>query len=406
MKNAYDYSTVWWFDWSMTKSKGMIWGRDNFPNVPILFGESTLEIVDKYKHLGVVKHNDKVSSKEIMSERIGLGRSALLAARGIGSDRVPTNPAVLNRIYWSVCIPRMMYGVEVVPLSENDVVDLENAHKQNAKTIQNVPPSTPSPAIYSTLGWLSMDSFITQVKVLFLWKIAISLRDTIYFRVIRFIIEEIITGRYSSSQSPILDTMRRANTFGIMGEIVDLVFSTECDKSYPMVKSTIKKMIMDREVRRWKATCLMFSSLAVFRKATHDISLNCWWYYVKTKPTMCKKVSSVVAVLMGSQPSGFTHNYGENRCGLCEEAKDTVIHNLFVCRKLEEKRQILWSKVTDAMPLAMKTCVNDMSNFDKTVFILSGYGNKYVREWNELYYETACFVHELYKYRSEQYQVE
>ena len=114
----------------------------------------------------------------------------------------------------------------------------------------------------------------------------------------------------------------------------------------------------------------------------------------------------VVAFMMGSQPSGLTHNYGTNRCGLCEEDKDNAIHNLFVCRKLDHVRQQKWPKVTDAMPTAMKACVNDMTNFDKTVLILSGYGNKYVPEWNELYYETACFVHELYKYRSELYQAE
>ena len=106
------------------------------------------------------------------------------------------------------------------------------------------------------------------------------------------------------------------------------------------------------------------------------------------------------------QPSGLTHNYGAVKFGLCEEGKDNAIHILFVCKKLANIRQQKWSKVTDAMPIAMKACVNEMTDFDKTVLILSGYGNKYIREWNELYYETACFVHELYKYRSESYQVE
>ena len=61
-------------------------------------------------------------------------------ARGIGSKRVPMNPAVMSKVYWSVSIPRMLYGIEVVPLSDKDINDLEKAHRQNGKIIMNVPP--------------------------------------------------------------------------------------------------------------------------------------------------------------------------------------------------------------------------------------------------------------------------
>ena len=405
MKIAFDYSSVWWFEWSMTKSKGLIWGKDNTPNLPIIFGNSPLEIVDKYKHLGIMKHNDKVSSREIISERIGLGRSALMAARGIGSDRIPTNPAVLNKIYWSICIPRMMYGVEVVPLTEKDVMELENAHKKNAKTVQNLPPSTPTPAIYSTLGWISMDSYITQVKILFLWKIAICLRDTIYFRVIRFIIEKIIMNGYSSARSPVYDTMRRANGLGIMNDVVRYVFSIDCDKNFLVEKSIIKKMIRDREYRQWKATCLMFSSLSVFREATNDISLNCWWYYVKSKPDMSKRVSSVIAVLAGSQPSGMTRNHGVVECGICGHHKEDVCHVLFDCNGLSNKRHSLWSRVERDMPMGLKNDISTMSSSEKTILLLSGFGNKFIREWSELYKSSAIFVHEMYVSRAISYDL-
>ena len=47
---AYNYSVKWWFDWSFTKSKVIIWGKDQAPNTPVVFGESKLEVVDKYKY--------------------------------------------------------------------------------------------------------------------------------------------------------------------------------------------------------------------------------------------------------------------------------------------------------------------------------------------------------------------
>ena len=401
---AFDYSIIWWFEWSMTKSKGIIWGKDQSPKTPIRFGNSDLEVVNRCKHLGIVKHNDKVPSKDIICERIGLGRSALLAARGIGSERIPTNPAVLNRIYWSICIPRMLYGIEVVTLSDCDLNDLESAHKQNAKLIQNVPPSAPTPAVYSTLGWLSMDTYITQVKILFLWKIAICLRNTIYFQVIRFIIEQIIVGSYTSCKSPILGILKRAKNLGIMQDIVELVFSIDCDKSFTAEKAYIKDFIKNREQNRWKATCLMFSSLSLFRKATSNISLNCWWYYVKNKPAMFKRVSALVAVLMGSQPTGLTHNFGGKECGLCKvKCKEDAIHVMFECSRLEVVRMRGWSRIEEVMPPAMKLSVEAMSNSEKTILILSGYGNRYIKEWEHLYENTAVFVYELYSLRNNLY---
>ena len=194
--------------------------------------------------------------------------------------------------------------------------------------------------------------------------------------------------------------MKRANGLGIMSNVVDFVFSIDCDKNFLAEKYLIKKLIHDREYRQWKATCLMFSSLSVFRKATVNISLNCWWYYVKTKPDMCKRVSSVIAVLAGSQPSGATRNPGVVRCGICGHHKEDVCHILFDCHGLREKRDSLWSRVENDMPHGLKTEIRLMTSFDKTVLILSGYGNKFIREWSELYKSTAIFIHELYNTRA------
>ena len=402
LKIAYEYSVKWWFDWSFSKSKGLIWGKDEFPNTQITFGPTPLDTVNKYKHLGIMQHNNKVPTSVVMTERICKGRSTLLAARGIGSIQVPMNPAVLNRIYWSVCIPQMLYGIEVVPLSDGDMSDLEKAHRQNSKTIQSLPPSVPNPAVYSTLGWLSMEAYIAQVKIIFLWKIAMCLRDTIYFRAIRFIIELIISGSYKSKTSPIRDTLMRASKLGIMSKVVDCVFSIDCEHNFLAEKSKIKKLIFDLEISRWRATCMMYSSLRLYRKSTNDISLNCWWYYVKTKPNMSRRVSSVIAVLVGSQPSGLQRNHGASSCGLCGCQEDAS-HVIFDCIKLSDKRRQLWSQVESTMPQGLRNDINDMTSIEKSIILLSGFGNKFIREWSELYKNAAIFIHEMYVTRSECY---
>ena len=113
MKIAFEYSKDWWFEWGFTKCFAMIWGKDKSPEIPLVFGDAEIKIVDKSRHLGIVLHNNNVTSSKIMTARISDGRSSLLAARGIGSNLVPVNPVVLSRIYWSVSVPRMLFGIEV-----------------------------------------------------------------------------------------------------------------------------------------------------------------------------------------------------------------------------------------------------------------------------------------------------
>ena len=140
----------------------------------------------------------------------------------------------MSRIYWSVSIPRMLFGIEVVPVSDSDTQELESAHRQNGKIIMKVPQSVANPAVYSTLGWLSMESYIDQVKILFLWKIALCLRDTIYFRALEFILIQMIRGKYSSSVSPICDMANRFVKFNMFHELISCVLSIESDMNLPL----------------------------------------------------------------------------------------------------------------------------------------------------------------------------
>ena len=404
LNTAYEYSKTWWFDWGFDKCVGIVWGKDKSPNIPIMFGNEVLKEVDQYKHLGIMLHNERVPSNKIMEQRVGKGRSSVFAARGIGSARVPMNPAIMSNIYWSVSVPRMLYGVEVVPLSGSDIQELEKAHRQNGKIIQNIPQNVASPTVYSTLGWLSMESYIAQIKMLFIWKIAICLRGTIYFRALSFIIQQIISGVYKTSRSPIHDMVKWISKFNALDELVNCIFFIDCDSEYLVIKHKINKTVLDVEHTRWRATCLMYSSLEVFRKATSNISMNCWWYFARSMPNMSIKVSSVMAVLAGGQPSRYQHNFDREPCALCDGCYDSATHILFDCQKLEPLRYELWQKLILSMPHRLAMECNCMSNVDKLVIMLGGYGNNYIHEWREMYINTANYIHELYRRRSRLYE--
>jgi hypothetical protein len=57
--------------------------------------------------------------------------------------------------------------MEVATLSDNNVQKLEQAHGQIAKTMQGLHPLTSN--IACPLGWTSMETYLDNIKLLFIW---------------------------------------------------------------------------------------------------------------------------------------------------------------------------------------------------------------------------------------------
>ncbi len=60
---------------------------------------------------------------------------------------------VLSKVYWSVCIPSMLYGVDVLDLSWTQMGNVETAHKQMAKHVQGLLEHTSGSATLAELGF-------------------------------------------------------------------------------------------------------------------------------------------------------------------------------------------------------------------------------------------------------------
>merc|ERR1711947_44777 len=102
-----------------------------------------------------------------MKERIGSAKSVIYSDKGLGFDYVPFPPGTMSKIYWSVAIPKMLYGMDIVPIEENSALCLEDAHRQDAKLIQNLPMNIHKPAPLATVGWMSIQSYIAIMKIMF-----------------------------------------------------------------------------------------------------------------------------------------------------------------------------------------------------------------------------------------------
>ena len=87
--------------------------------------------------------------------------------------------------------------------------------------------------------------------------------------------------------------------------------------------------------------------------------MHAWWSLFKSRPKLGKAVSSVMAVLLGGQPSGMQSNFNHSPCNICcERAEDCSKHVLLHCSALNDIRKKYFEKIIDKMPSAMKMSFN------------------------------------------------
>ena len=96
----------------------MIWGKDELPNLPVRLGEAEIRVVRSCNTLA----NDRKLEDESYNDRIGTSQNSVFAALGIGSFTTLMTPLVLSKLYWSVTMPKLTYGMEVVPVLENGIL--------------------------------------------------------------------------------------------------------------------------------------------------------------------------------------------------------------------------------------------------------------------------------------------
>ena len=140
---------VWWRQqsWNPHKSRGN-------------------KIVDSCKYMGIQLSTSKAAENLNVDEWIGHAKGVVCAAKGLGSEHIPMPPSVMYQINWRVAVPKMLYGLEIVPIKERHISELEQEHRQFAKTIQGLSNNVPNPAPLATLGWVTIYPFVATRKLI------------------------------------------------------------------------------------------------------------------------------------------------------------------------------------------------------------------------------------------------
>ena len=86
--------------------------------VEIKIGVDSIKTVKNDIHLGVVLTNKSECVEEAITEKVQKCKTIGHAIQAIGSHTTPVTHKTSSKIYWSVCMPKLCYGTEVLDINE------------------------------------------------------------------------------------------------------------------------------------------------------------------------------------------------------------------------------------------------------------------------------------------------
>ena len=348
------------------------------------------------------------SEKNAVEERISACRHVYNTIRTITPPSVMMNPVILSKLYWSLCVTKMTYGMVVWPVSVQSISVMERSHIQMAKSIQCLPAQTSDPACLPTLGWRTIESHVDAATLLFLRSLLNLSAHCLY---IRLVISRLTDFRFNrrgcrdaNSSSPIGNMYRIAVKYGL-AEVVHNMLDTghvpTLNEWHTMVNSAVDNL----QLNRWRTSCLIYSRLQHYMDFVPEPKLSYWWHVCKSKPSLVNKCKTLIAIVAGEHSLGCgkgKYIYGSKMCQLCDHyAEESVSHFLVVCPGLEPVRSPFLSAVLDVMPPAMVESFSLMPFRQQTFFLLGEMGRTRVNEWESIHRAIIVLVHGLYKAREE-----
>ena len=168
--------------------------------------------------MGITLTTNNKSLTESYDRRLSAAKRVIYMSKGLGSTQVPVPPKSLSKIYWSVAVPKMLYGMEVIPINDHCMERLENGHRQNAKLIQGLPSNTHTPAPLATVGWVSVQGYVALMTIMFIVR-TMCLPDTSLFRKIMTLrVQMILNNQICENESvmgPVKSALCYARKYGL-----------------------------------------------------------------------------------------------------------------------------------------------------------------------------------------------
>ena len=142
-------------------------------------GESEISACDSSEHLGLIRSTKDENGMNI-KKKISLARRTLysLVKTGVhGSNGL--NPKTSYKIYLVYVIPRLLNGLEVLPINTTQIRQLTAFHLDTLRNIQSLPKRTATCIVYLLLGALPIEAELEKRQVNLMYSVSRSDNPTL-----------------------------------------------------------------------------------------------------------------------------------------------------------------------------------------------------------------------------------
>ena len=291
-------------------------------------GDDIIPEASSFIHLGLEWRANKTGPD--IHGKIAQARKASYALIGAGMHGGNgLSPAVSRKIIDTYIVPRLLYGLEAVVLSNSEVEELSSYHRSLLRQIQSLPKYTAVEAVYLLLGTLPLEAEI-HIRVLNLYGAICRSENTTMKE---------LASRQLSMGSPY-------SWFNYVQQICQKYnITTEASLTAPWYKKSWKNYIQltirgfwikDLLLRKASKSSLSLLLVATPSKGTtHPV-----WESCIRNPRCVNAAITRARLITGTygtmkQNSKMDRTPGKDTCALCYEETEDIPHLLLRCKALE-----------------------------------------------------------------------
>ena len=292
---AYEHSKKWRYCFNPKKCAVVVFGEKNIEEAPFKMGESKIHVVPANEHVGTLLTQSKWEMISHIKGRVESCNKPGYAITSIGSKAAPMTPVSASKLYWSVCVPKLTYGLHLSPLPSEAIDTLESYHAKMAKTFQGLPDQTSNIGAVAGLGWLSIQGYIDMTLLNYFMRIISLPVDCVYKRL--FIV------RYCNfmyndccHHGPVSMFLKVCKKYEILSNVKQAVEECKIPNKLSW-KCIVKQKVWWFENRQWNIHSRLHKSLNNVSAFLPTIRTLGWWEYAQTNPQDTSKCRTTVKLI-------------------------------------------------------------------------------------------------------------
>ena len=292
-------------------------------------------------HLGIHR-NTNGNNEDTIQSRISAARRTVMSLLGAGlRGYYGTGPYAGALKYKTYVLPILIYGLEVLVLSTTEIKILEKYHRQNIRCLLHLPTSTAVEALHFLSGIPPIEGEI-HIKALSTFRniIAIEMPSPPLLYIRELIIRQMTmkTSQSSSWTTYIKSLLIRYN----LPSVSNLLNCTPSKREW---KKTIKSAVYGKWSADFRDKILSENKTSLEYLIISNCKVNTLHpiYRDVTCPLAVKKATIKSLLLIKRYPLTtyrFAGTKQREKCPLCNEEPETVVHFLLHCKKLSRERRI------------------------------------------------------------------